>query len=250
MQARKILLLYSVRIAEFPKFTLYLLTRISNCSFSFLFLFSFFFFFFFFVLTKTRALTLTERWQSNNGREIDKAFVSHGKIPLSFARGKRQLLIGQLDASDIKRNISFPYSLYSRSIEMLQTLRDRGFAASEWFRREVESLQSGWLRKHQTKGYKLSNRIRGWPPLCHSERAIKHNWRGCPLWRVNAIKRSDASASEQLRRYRRRLSMATRFPKYVCTCNFRATSANVPCRCSNNSHTGPSLPTVTASSAN
>lgn len=47
---------------------------------------------------------------------------------------------------------------------------------------EVESLQRGRANARQeTKvgggDYKLSNRIRGWPPLCHSERAIKRNAR-------------------------------------------------------------------------
>lgn len=45
-----------------------------------------------------------------------------------------------------------------------------------------EAANEGW-----GGGYKLSNRIRGWPPLCHSERAIKHNT--SPL--RDAIKRVD-----------------------------------------------------------
>ena len=108
---------------NFTKFTL--LVRISNV---------------FFIFEKIWHWLKNGRRNSN---KMDKAFVSHCD--------KTQLLfIWRLKHSLAFRKISIPFfilSLYSRSIETLQTSanveRQNGNPgrASEWFRREVESLQ-------------------------------------------------------------------------------------------------------------
>ena len=159
---------------NFTKFTL--LVRISNV---------------FFIFEKIWHWLKNGRRNSN---KMDKAFVSHCD--------KTQLLfIWRLKHSLAFRKISIPFfilSLYSRSIETLQTSANverqnsNPGRASEWFRREVESLQrAAGCANIRRRGINFLIELEaGHPFAIPSVRSNTTVGGGsCPLWRVNAIKR-------------------------------------------------------------